>query len=138
MLLLRSKHRQGAGTQAACIIVQVITAEGDIAMTLTLDALKEKYSKHSVTATLQCAGNRRAEMHAAREVNGLQWTNGAISTATWSGARLSDVLRDIGAKAGPDAAHVEFVGLDCGASGARVLPVPQFLEILLEASYTAQ
>eukprot|EP00892_Ulva_mutabilis_P010675 jgi/Ulvmu1/7980/UM004_0213.1 len=98
--------------------LQIINAEGDVAKTLTLDDLRG-YPKHTVTVTLQCAGNRRAEMHAEREVKGLQWANAAVSTAQWSGARLSDVLRDIGAAPGPDAQHVQFVGLDCDMTGER-------------------
>lgn len=57
-------------------------------------------------------------MHAERDVKGLQWANAAVSTATWSGAALSDVLRDIGAAPGADARHVQFVGLDCDMTGA--------------------
>lgn len=100
--------------------VQIINADGDVAKTLTLADLR-RYPKHSVVVTLQCAGNRRSEMHAEREVKGLQWANAAVSTATWSGARLSDVLRDIGAVPGPEARHVQFVGLDCDMTG--VLPL---------------
>ena len=31
--------------------------------TLTLDEIKTKFPKHSVIATIQCAGNRRDEMN---------------------------------------------------------------------------
>jgi sulfite oxidase len=97
--------------------VQIIDSEGEVAMVLTLDELKSKFAKHSVTATMQCAGNRRAEMHAAREVKGLQWDNRAISTATWTGVKLSDILKQLAIKAGPGARHVQFIGLDCDVSG---------------------
>ena len=100
-------------------------------MKMTLDDLKSKYAKHSITMTLQCAGNRRSEMHAAREVKGLQWTNCTITTATWSGARISDVLRDISTHHGPDAVHVQFVGLDCDITGAA----RPYCNILAEKSY---
>ena len=70
--------------------------------TLTLDDIK-KLPKHTVKMTLQCSGNRRTEMVAARTeenglppVRGLAWTNGAISTAEWSGAKLRDVLMAAG------------------------------------------
>lgn len=96
--------------------MQIINADGDVAKTMTLADI-QKYPKHTVTVTLQCAGNRRSEMHAEREVKGLQWKNKAISTATWSGAKLSDVLHEISAKPGPDAVHVQFVGLDCDVTG---------------------
>ncbi|KAJ3153985.1 hypothetical protein HDU89_008852 [Geranomyces variabilis] len=49
--------------------------------------------KHTITVTLQCAGNRRKDMHEVKATKGLQWTAGGISTATWSGALLTDVLR---------------------------------------------
>ncbi|KAI8836105.1 Oxidoreductase, molybdopterin-binding domain-containing protein [Chytridium lagenaria] len=59
----------------------------------TLQELKEKFPKVTVMATLQCAGNRRFEMHAAKPVKGLLWQRGAIGNATWSGVMLSDVLK---------------------------------------------
>ncbi|KAJ3160903.1 hypothetical protein HDU86_008265 [Geranomyces michiganensis] len=59
---------------------------------LSLDDLRA-LPKHTVTVTLQCAGNRRKDMHEVKATKGLQWTAGGISTATWSGALLSDVLR---------------------------------------------
>lgn len=55
------------------------------------------FKKHQVTATLQCSGNRRTEMKAARPgIKGLDWEAGAISTAVWGGALLSDVLQHAG------------------------------------------
>lgn len=72
---------------------------GDLTeMALSLDDIK-KLPKHTVKMTMQCSGNRRTEMVAARTeenglppVRGLAWTSGAISTAEWSGAKLRDVL----------------------------------------------
>lgn len=45
------------------------------------------------TVTLQCAGNRRRELDEVRDVDGIAWDEGAISTAQWRGVRLSDYLR---------------------------------------------
>lgn len=88
-------------------------------LTLTLDDLKTKFPKHTVTATLQCAGNRRSEMNQVRQVKGLNWGIAAISNATWGGAKLRDVL--LAAGYGPDdarwARHVQFEGLDKDATG---------------------
>jgi sulfite oxidase len=95
----------------------VIGADGEVAKTMTVQDLKDQFPKHSITVTMQCAGNRRSEMHAARDVKGLQWTSGSVSTAVWSGARLADVLKTVGVKPGPDAQHVQLVGLDCDMSG---------------------
>jgi len=64
-----------------------------------------------VTATLECAGNRREELAALRPIpHELPWGSEAISTAVWSGVPLGELLREAGPSAG--AAHVEFEGLD--------------------------
>ncbi|CEG47248.1 sulfite mitochondrial-like isoform x1 [Plasmopara halstedii] len=62
----------------------------------TLDDLKRKFKQHTVTSTIQCAGNRRAEMSNVKQVNGLSWDTTALSTANWTGVLLSDVLASIG------------------------------------------
>ncbi|POM81716.1 Sulfite oxidase [Phytophthora palmivora] len=62
----------------------------------TLDDLKSKFKHHTVTTTVQCAGNRRAEMSGVKQVNGLSWDTTALSTANWTGVLLSDVLASIG------------------------------------------
>ena len=36
--------------------------------TFSLDDLKSKFPKHSVVATIQCGGNRRAEMKAKKDL----------------------------------------------------------------------
>ncbi|XP_076124210.1 sulfite oxidase, mitochondrial [Alosa pseudoharengus] len=88
-------------------------------VSLTLNDLKTRYPKHTITATLQCAGNRRSEMNTVKQVKGLNWGIAAISNATWSGARLRDVLLDAGY--GPEVAakarHVQFEGLDRDVTG---------------------
>ncbi|XP_048028630.1 LOW QUALITY PROTEIN: sulfite oxidase, mitochondrial [Megalobrama amblycephala] len=87
--------------------------------TLTLSELKSCFPKHTITATLQCAGNRRSEMNTVKQVKGLNWGIAAISNATWSGARLRDVLLHYGF--GPEVAakaqHVQFEGLDKDVTG---------------------
>jgi sulfite oxidase len=78
---------------------------------LSLATLREAFREREVTATLQCAGNRRAGLIAIRDIPGeAPWGPGATGTATWSGVALSDVL----AVAGPlrAAAHVGFEGGD--------------------------
>lgn len=88
-------------------------------MSLSLKDLKTRYPKYTITATLQCAGNRRSEMNTVKQVKGLNWGIAAISNATWSGARLRDVLMDAGY--GPEVAakaqHVQFEGLDRDVTG---------------------
>jgi sulfite oxidase len=78
---------------------------------LSLETLREALPRREVTATLQCAGNRRAGLIAVRDIPGeAPWGPGATGTARWTGVSLSDVL----ALAGPldSARHVGFEGED--------------------------
>ncbi len=49
---------------------------------LTLEDLRSKFKQYSVTAAVQCAGNRRSELAEVKKVRGLNWTGGAIGNAT--------------------------------------------------------
>ncbi|HRH61363.1 MAG TPA: molybdopterin-dependent oxidoreductase, partial [Chitinophagaceae bacterium] len=78
---------------------------------LSLDDLKNNFPKHTVMATLQCAGNRRVEMMAVAPVPGeVPWREGVIGNAIWAGAKLKDVLAAAGVQ--PGALHVEFMGAE--------------------------
>jgi sulfite oxidase len=78
---------------------------------LSMAALEENFEQHTVTATLQCAGNRRVDLNEVRHVPGEDpWGPGATSTATWTGARLADVLRAAGLQ--KHARHVCFSAPD--------------------------
>jgi sulfite oxidase len=77
----------------------------------SLTALREGFQERHVTATLQCAGNRRSGLIAIRDIPGeTPWGPGATGTARWAGVALADVL----VLAGPldGAAHVGFDGAD--------------------------
>ncbi|KAG0232562.1 Oxidoreductase, molybdopterin-binding domain-containing protein [Mortierella sp. GBAus27b] len=63
---------------------------------LSMHDIMTRWPKVTLTATLQCAGNRRDGLAAVRQVKGVIWKSGAVSTATWSGPRLCDVLNDVG------------------------------------------
>ncbi|WP_375488488.1 sulfite oxidase [uncultured Jatrophihabitans sp.] len=64
-------------------------------LTLTLADLQTRFETVTVAATMQCAGNRRAGLIAVHDIPGEDpWGPTATSTATWTGARLSDVLAD--------------------------------------------
>ena len=78
---------------------------------LMLDELKERFVEHEVTATLQCAGNRRVGFLEVRDIPGeAAWGPGATGNAVWRGARLTDVLEAAGLR--EDAEHVAFLGAD--------------------------
>jgi len=70
----------------------------------TVSDLRTRFPQVTVPVTLQCAGNRRQQMSEARSVRGLSWRDGAIGTATWTGVRLRDLLKD----AGVDPEHVTY------------------------------
>ena len=53
---------------------------------------------HIQTATLECAGNGRAFL--APPAGGEQWKLGAVGTAEWTGARLTEILDRAGIKSG--------------------------------------
>lgn len=100
--------------------ISIELPDGDI-RTYTVGELKKRFKQYTVSAVLQCSGNRRKDMtDHAKKTNGLQWTVGAISCAKWEGVRLRDVLADAGlslADPGEDAQHVQFTGLEAyGAS----------------------
>ena len=78
---------------------------------LSLDDLRARFEHHTVVATMQCAGNRRADLHRARPVSGDPWEVGAIGNAAWTGVRLADILRAAGADEDPSR-HVAFAAHD--------------------------
>jgi len=86
-------------------------------VSLTLEDLKTKFKKTTISATVECAGNRRNEMKAVKPVRGLDWDTGAIGNANWGGVKLRDVLLHAGVD--PDVCdsmdgpkHVHFLGAD--------------------------
>lgn len=94
----------------------------DEPLTLTYDRLTTQFDRHSVVATLACAGNRRAEMLRVRPIPGKDpWARGAISTAEWGGVRLCDILAAAGVHCG-DGLHVAFEAPDV-AQEARPVQV---------------
>ncbi|KAG0091346.1 hypothetical protein BGZ93_004549 [Podila epicladia] len=71
---------------------------------LSMHDIMTKWPKATITASLQCAGNRRDGLAKVKEVKGVIWGAGTISNAVWSGPRLCDILKDI-AKVPEDLLH---------------------------------
>lgn len=91
-------------------------------VSLSLNELKTKFEKVSITAVCQCSGNGRGLSDP--KVPGGQWAHGAMGNTTWGGARVKDVLSAAGVK--PGSVDVTFDGLDKGT-----LPsVPDFIKSL--------
>lgn len=78
-------------------------------LALSLEALKA-LPQARFPAVMECAGNGRVFYEPARE--GLQWQNGGVGNAEWSGVLLRDVLAAAGVK--PEAVEVILVGADRG------------------------
>ncbi len=89
-----------------------LTVRGGTAGPLSLSlADLRRLPRRTVTAALQCAGNRRREMLALRDIPGeVPWDLEAISQGEWGGVSLSHVLELAGIRAG--VAHVALTGLD--------------------------
>ena len=83
---------------------------------LSLAELRERFPARTVTAVLQCAGNRRADLQAVRPTTGDPWAAGAIGNAEWAGVALADVLRAAGA--------LERAGITCNKNGVPFDPLP--------------
>src|SRR4029079_6171737 len=61
------------------------------ALDLSLVTLQEAFREREVTATLKCAGNRRAGLMAIRDIPGeAPWGPGATGTATWTGRAAAE------------------------------------------------
>lgn len=59
-------------------------------------AFEQTFETRSVAATLQCAGNRRADLQHVAKTSGDPWGVGAIGNAIWTGVSLIDALRAAG------------------------------------------
>ncbi|KAB8360857.1 hypothetical protein FH972_024591 [Carpinus fangiana] len=100
--------------------VTIVTFDGD-EVTFTVRELRQIFKEHSVTAVLQCSGNRRSHMSKqGGDTQGLPWDVGAIGNAKWTGVLLRDVLREVGLDVNEppeDVQHVQFLGSEAyGAS----------------------
>jgi len=92
------------------------------ALHLSLSELRHGFKQVSLAAVNQCSGNRRGLF--SPRVPGVQWGNGAMGNAMWTGVRLRDVLRRSGIAG--DALEVVMNGAD-----SAVLPAtPDFVKSL--------
>ncbi|XP_012223633.1 sulfite oxidase, mitochondrial [Linepithema humile] len=92
-----------------------LAIEEKIKKTLDFKAIT-KYKKYTVTAAVMCGGNRRSDMSKVKKLKGINWSVGAVGNATWAGARLCDVLKDLGINE-DEFDHVQFEGYDLDPSG---------------------
>jgi sulfite oxidase len=80
-------------------------------LSLSYDELVSSFTHHELTATLVCAGLRRAEFLLLGSLRDeLPWQADAVSTGVWRGVWLRDVLEVAGVT--DQAGYIEFIGLD--------------------------
>lgn len=104
----------------------------DRSRSFTLGELQATFPTRTVTATMQCAGNRRAHFQSVAKTSGDPWDVGAIGNAEWTGVGLADVLASAGLKAsalfvgvtGADEVDVDGERASFGAS----IPIAKALE----------
>ena len=90
-----------------------LTVEGlvDRPRTFSLAEIAGSFPPREVAATLVCAGLRRSEFLTLGPLPGeLPWGPEPVSTGTWAGIGLADLLRSVGIADG--ARYVHFTGLD--------------------------
>ncbi|CAI2358169.1 unnamed protein product [Caenorhabditis sp. 36 PRJEB53466] len=98
-------------------VLTVQTLNGNT-IDLSVDELKKKYKAYTIGSVIQCAGNRRADMHQYKKVQGLMWEGTAISNAEWTGVRLRDLLKEAGIDVfDENIKHVHFEGADVDPTG---------------------
>jgi DMSO/TMAO reductase YedYZ molybdopterin-dependent catalytic subunit len=92
---------------------------GEVARPFALTfAELSRFEAKTLTVTLECAGNHRSFLDP--KVDGLQWGQGAVSNAEWTGVPLSALLERAGVKA--DAVEVIIEGADKGEVKATPKP----------------
>lgn len=91
-------------------------------LSLSLSELKTKFTSVTLPALAVCAGNARKQFDP--RVPGVQWNNGAMGNAQWTGVRLKDLLDAAGIKKGT--IDIAFNGLD----EAPLPATPDFIKTL--------
>jgi DMSO/TMAO reductase YedYZ molybdopterin-dependent catalytic subunit len=77
-------------------------------LSLSLEEIRKSFEPVSLAAVNQCSGNSRSLFEP--RMPGVQWGNGAIGNARWTGVRLKELLARAQVKA--KAVDVSFNGLD--------------------------
>ena len=101
-----------------------LVVDGEVARPLSLSLAElKRMPATTVTCVLQCAGNGRSLQ--TPRVPGIQWGQGAVGNARWTGVRIKDLLDRAGLDA--SARHLHTFGSD--APPAKVPPFHRSLEL---------
>lgn len=77
-------------------------------LALSMNDLKTKFTPYTVNALCVCAGNSRGNF--TPQVPGVQWGNGAMGNAKWTGVKLKDIIAMAEAKG--DTKYIAFNGME--------------------------
>jgi len=129
--------------------VLIVKGKGIKKHKFTLEDLKTKFPKYEVVTTLQCAGNRREDLHNNEHQIFIapHWVVGAISNAKWGGVKIRDVLQycgmdvdamSLGKLEDPKIKHLQFESYDTDETGfcyGNSIPIESAVDALGEAMF---
>lgn len=129
--------------------VMIVKGKGLRKHKFTLYDLKTKFQPQEVTTTLQCAGNRREDLHDGNRKIFIapHWVVCDISTATWKGVKIRDVLKycgmdvdamSLGTKQPDNIKHLQFEGYNTDETGlcyGGSIPIEKAIDPLGEAIF---
>ncbi|KAG5462850.1 MAG: Oxidoreductase, molybdopterin-binding domain-containing protein [Olpidium bornovanus] len=100
-------------------------ADDSSTVMLPMDALRDLFRPVDVLVTFACDGNRRGELNGIRRTLGFDFGPCAVSTGSWAGALLRDVLlRFFGERALDRYNYVCFEGCDALTNGTYGTSIP--------------
>lgn len=89
----------------------LVTGKVKETLNFSVADLKVHFTPTTLTAAMQCAGNRRADLQRVCLTSGEPWSAGAIGNAEWTGLPLIEILRLAGVEE-DHTFHVSFQALD--------------------------
>lgn len=92
-----------------------VSIKGLVEKELSLSVAElQELPQHTVICALQCAGNRRHTMRTKlKEVNGIDWFDGAVMNCKWTGPLLKDVLEKAGVRVEEEKRNDAHVAFSC-------------------------
>ena len=100
----------------------IVHVDGNVVskLELSIDQLSKDFEQHEIVCVLQCAGNRRHVMRTLlKEVDGIDWGEGAVMNCKWKGPKLKDVLQAAGLSVKDmDGQHAAFSCLQTPVQGS--------------------
>jgi len=110
-----------------------VTVDGEVQspLVLSLRELRTRFESVTLRMVLECGGNGRSFFSPATP--GVQWTNGGVGCAEWTGVRVADVVNAAGLKSsamfsGHFGADTPLSGDADGQAISRGVPIAKLME----------